>query len=78
MNKTQQQKVALVAGANGIIGNQLVKTLLRNGWEVIGLSRHALSHPDGIPMVEVDLLDAAGSARALSWMADIMALCCIM
>jgi nucleoside-diphosphate-sugar epimerase len=58
MNKTQQQKVALVAGASGIIGNQLVKTLLRNRWEVIGLSRHALSHPDGIPMVEVDLLDA--------------------
>ena len=40
MNKTQQQKVALVAGANGIIGNQLVKTLLRNGGEGIGLSRH--------------------------------------
>ncbi|HAT3647737.1 SDR family oxidoreductase [Raoultella ornithinolytica] len=71
MNKTQQQKVALVAGANGIIGNQLVKTLLRNGWEVIGLSRHALSHPDGIPMVEVDLLDAAGSARALRPLSDI-------
>ncbi len=43
MNKIQQQKVALVAGASGIIGSQLVKTLLRNGWEVIGLSRHALS-----------------------------------
>lgn len=65
MNKIQQQKVALVAGASGIIGSQLVKTLLRNGWEVIGLSRHALSHPDGIPLVEVDLLDAEDSARAL-------------
>ncbi|VFS92313.1 Uncharacterised protein [Raoultella planticola] len=32
MNKIQQQKVALVAGASGIIGSQLVKTLLRNGW----------------------------------------------
>ncbi len=27
MNKTQQHRVALVAGASGIVGNQLVKTL---------------------------------------------------
>ncbi len=71
MNKIQQQKVALVAGASGIIGSQLVKTLLRNGWEVIGLSRHALSHPDGIPLVEVDLLDAEDSARALRPLSNI-------
>ena len=43
MNKTQQHRVALVAGASGIVGNQLVKTLLRNQWEVIGLSRRGIS-----------------------------------
>lgn len=62
MNKTQQHRVALVAGASGIVGNQLVKTLLRNQWEVIGLSRQAVSHPEGIAMVNVDLLDAQDSA----------------
>lgn len=65
MNKTQQQKVALVAGASGIVGRQLVKTLLRNEWEVIGLSHHAVSHPESIPMVNVNLLDAQHSAQML-------------
>lgn len=65
MDKMQQKNVALVAGASGIVGRQLVKTLLHNGWEAIGLSRQALSHPDGIPVVNVDLLDAKDSARAL-------------
>lgn len=49
MNKMQQRNVALVAGASGIVGRQLVNTLLHHQWEVIGLSRHAESHPDGIP-----------------------------
>ena len=71
MNKTQQHRVALVAGASGIVGNQLVKTLLRNQWEVIGLSRQAVSHPEGIAMVNVDLLDAQDSARALSSLSGI-------
>lgn len=65
MNTTQQKKVALVAGASGIVGRQLVNTLLHNEWEVIGLSRNALSHPEGIPLVNVDLLDEQHSARML-------------
>lgn len=65
MNKTQQQRVALVAGASGIVGRQLVNTLLDNEWEVIGLSRHALSHPANIPIVNVDLLDERQSAQIL-------------
>jgi nucleoside-diphosphate-sugar epimerase len=66
MNKMQQHNVALVAGASGIVGRQLVNTLLHHQWEVIGLSRREVTHPDGIPMVNVDLLDAqdtAGAAR---------------
>ncbi|HFT0375854.1 TPA: SDR family oxidoreductase [Enterobacter mori] len=65
MNKMQQHNVALVAGASGIVGRQLVNTLLHHQWKVIGLSRHAESHPDGIPLVNVDLLDAQDTARAL-------------
>jgi nucleoside-diphosphate-sugar epimerase len=67
MNKRQQHNVALVAGASGIVGRQLVNTLLHHQWEVIGLSRHAGSHPDGIPMVKIDLLDAQDSAALRPW-----------
>ena len=42
-----------------------MKTLLRNRWEVIGLSRHASSHPENIPFIHVDLLDAQHSAQKL-------------
>lgn len=64
MNKTSSQ-VALVAGSSGIVGRQLVNTLLRRGWEVIGLSHRALSQPGTIPMIHVDLRDARHSAQAL-------------
>ncbi|MFH3076033.1 SDR family oxidoreductase [Klebsiella sp. KE9038] len=65
MNKKPQPRIALVAGASGIVGRQLVKTLLRHRWEVIGLSRHASPHPDDIPVINVDLLDARDSAQKL-------------
>ncbi len=65
MNKKPQPRIALVAGASGIVGRQLVKTLLRHRWEVIGLSRHASPHPDNIPVINVDLLDARHSAQKL-------------
>ena len=64
MNKTSSQ-VALVAGSSGIVGRQLVNTLLHRGWEVIGLSHRALSQPGAIPMIHVDLRDARHSAQAL-------------
>lgn len=65
MNMTHTNNVALVAGAKGIVGSQLVKTLLHYGWEVIGLSRNALPHPQNIPLVTADLLDAKHTAQAL-------------
>lgn len=64
MNKTSSQ-VALVAGSSGIVGRQLVNTLLHRGWEVIGLSHRALSQPGAIPMIHVDLRDARHSTQAL-------------
>lgn len=71
MNKPHSNKVALVAGATGIIGQQLVRTLLHNGWDVTGLSRQALPHPDNIPIVTVDLLDAQDSARELKQLSSV-------
>mgnify|MGYP000870729459 CR=1 FL=1 len=70
MNKAQH-KVALVAGASGIVGRQLVKTLLHSGWEVIGLSRRASPHPEGIPVISVDLLDAQDSVQTLPSLSNV-------
>jgi len=58
------ERVALVAGANGLIGRHLVVHLESRGWEVIGLSRKPSG---GARHVAVDLTDAddarAGAAR---------------
>jgi nucleoside-diphosphate-sugar epimerase len=54
------ERVALVAGANGLIGRHLAVHLASRGWEVIGLSRN----PSGSArQVAVDLSDA-DAARA--------------
>ncbi|KTS25319.1 SDR family oxidoreductase [Pantoea sp. BS_8] len=65
MNTLQTKNVALVAGASGIVGRQLVNTLLQNDWEVIGLSRNPSPHLQNLPVVTVDLRDAGQAARAL-------------
>ncbi|WP_343551134.1 SDR family oxidoreductase [Pantoea sp.] len=62
---SQENRVALVAGATGIVGRQLIKTLRQQQWQVIGLSRHS-STDNAIPIIEVDLLDAQYSAQALA------------
>jgi nucleoside-diphosphate-sugar epimerase len=59
-------KTALIAGASGIVGNNLARHLAGKGWEVIGLARRP---PTGIPGVQpcsADLLDAAGLNDSLS------------
>ncbi|SFQ51897.1 SDR family oxidoreductase [Amycolatopsis rubida] len=55
-------RVALVAGANGIIGRKLISHLRTlDGWEVLGLSRRG-----GSGSLAVDLLDPAGTRAALA------------
>jgi nucleoside-diphosphate-sugar epimerase len=61
---------AVVVGALGVIGRNLVRHLLRSGWEeVVGLSRRS---PDfdtgGARYVSVDLLDRADAEAKLSGM----------
>ncbi|WP_410596890.1 SDR family oxidoreductase [Amycolatopsis sp. lyj-23] len=57
-----ERKTAVVAGANGIIGKNLVEHLrAAGGWDVVGLSRRG--GPGSIP---VDLLDAAGTRAKLA------------
>ncbi len=54
--------IALVAGASGIVGNNLVRHLLGRGWAVHGLARRPPAI-DGMAPVAADLLDP-GSLRA--------------
>jgi len=53
-----EKKVALVAGASGIIGRGLIEHLSgRDGWDVIGLARNAPDFESRAEFVSVDLLD---------------------
>lgn len=61
-------KVALVAGANGIIGKALMEEIGgASGWRVRALGRHGFA---GAESVTCDLLDAAGTAAALKQASD--------
>jgi nucleoside-diphosphate-sugar epimerase len=62
----QPQQVALVVGARGVIGGNLVEHLRTlGGWEVIGLSRRGGPSADGVRHIAVDLLDADDSREKL-------------
>jgi nucleoside-diphosphate-sugar epimerase len=63
--------VAVVVGAQGVIGRTLVDHLSTlDGWRVVGLSRRGADSTDRVRHVSVDLLDRAGSAAALSELTD--------
>jgi nucleoside-diphosphate-sugar epimerase len=62
----QPRQVALVVGARGVIGGNLVEHLRTlGGWEVIGLSRRGGPSADGVRHIAVDLLDADDSREKL-------------
>ncbi len=64
-------KVALVAGANGVIGGRLIEELVSQGWRVIGLSRRGGAPRPGVDYLAVDLLDADATRAALRPLTDI-------
>jgi nucleoside-diphosphate-sugar epimerase len=47
-------RVALVAGATGLIGRRIAEHLARRGWEVVGLCRRPRTGA-GVPLIAVDL-----------------------
>ncbi|MEQ4599786.1 MAG: NAD-dependent epimerase/dehydratase family protein, partial [Methylobacteriaceae bacterium] len=55
---------ALIAGVGGIVGNNLARHLVAQGWRVEGLARRP---PEiaGVTPIAADLLDPAALARAL-------------
>lgn len=67
-----QNKVALVVGANGVIGGNLVRHLAGlDDWEVIGLSRRGGQDAGSVRYIAVDLLDAADARAKLSGLTDV-------
>ncbi|QHC67910.1 NAD-dependent epimerase/dehydratase family protein [Rathayibacter sp. VKM Ac-2759] len=60
------QRTALVVGARGVIGGNLIAHLEREGgWDVIGLSRRGGADEGAVRHRSVDLLDRAATAEAL-------------
>lgn len=60
-------KVALVVGAQGVIGRNLIEHLASLGdWEVIGLSRRGGPASERVRHVQVDLLDAEDTRAKLA------------
>jgi len=60
------QKTALVVGASGIGGSNLVTELIATGWTVYGLARRPLGGGAGLRAVAADLLDPASLQTALA------------
>ncbi|ASO20506.1 nucleoside-diphosphate-sugar epimerase [Actinoalloteichus hoggarensis] len=67
-----RHKVALVVGANGVIGGGLVEHLLELGdWQVVGLSRRGGRCADRLRHVRVDLLDTEETRSTLAGLTDV-------
>jgi nucleoside-diphosphate-sugar epimerase len=60
------ERTALVVGARGVIGGNLIAHLERGGdWDVVGLSRRGGSDGGTVRHRSIDLLDRAGTTEAL-------------
>ncbi|MDQ0379010.1 SDR family oxidoreductase [Amycolatopsis thermophila] len=67
-----ERKVALVAGANGVIGGNLVDHLVSLGdWDVIGLSRRGGADRGRVRHIAVDLLDPADARDKLRGLTEV-------
>ncbi|WAL66372.1 SDR family oxidoreductase [Amycolatopsis cynarae] len=65
-------KVALVAGANGVIGRNLIDHLTELGdWDVIGLSRRGGASAGPVRHLAVDLLDPADTREKLNGLTEV-------
>lgn len=69
---TQHDKVAAVAGAQGVIGRNLIDHLVtQGGWDIIGLSRRGGEARGGVRHLAVDLLDPRDTKEKLAAYPDI-------
>jgi len=71
MAHNDERGVALVVGAQGVIGRNLVDNLAARGtWDVVGLSRRGGAHSGNVRHIAVDLLDERDSIAKLSGLTD--------
>jgi len=69
---TARKKVALVVGAHGVIGKNLVDHLVASGeWDIIGLSRRGGTTTDRVRSIAVDLLDCDDTRNKLSDLTEV-------
>ncbi len=61
-----RDRLALIVGSTGIVGNNLAAHLLANGWAVAGLARRPVAEPAGVVPVAADLLRPDELQRALA------------
>jgi nucleoside-diphosphate-sugar epimerase len=61
------RKLAIIAGAQGVIGRNLIAHLRSLGdWDIVGLSRRAAASEEGVRHIAVDLLDTDDARAKLS------------
>ncbi|RUS48985.1 SDR family oxidoreductase [Cohnella sp. AR92] len=72
LEKNNERQTALVVGANGVIGRNLIDYLLTiPDWEIVGVSRREGVHAGRVRHVSADLLDEADTREKLSGLTDI-------
>ncbi|XAS67661.1 SDR family oxidoreductase [Micrococcaceae bacterium Sec5.7] len=65
-------RTALVVGAHGVIGGNLISHLLKEGgWKIVGLSRRGGEDTENVRHIGVDLLNKQDTAAKLSGLADV-------
>lgn len=69
---SDDKKVALVVGANGVIGGNLIKHLLTlEDWSIVGVSRRGGISTDRVRYIAADLLDRDATRESLAGLMDI-------
>ena len=66
MKTTQDKKVALVAGASGIVGQQLSQALVSDHWQVKALTHRSDYAVSGTEVIAVDLRDSQQCQQRLA------------
>src|ERR1043165_9136660 len=71
-DQVMEQKVALVVGANGVIGSNLIDYLSTlDDWRIVGVSRRGGVDTDKVTYLAVDLLDPADTQAKLGGRTEI-------
>src|SRR5436190_23920840 len=66
------KRKALIAGATGVVGRNLLRHLLRTGeWEIVALSRRTPDIKGAYTHIGVDLMNAAECKAKLGHLSDI-------